>query len=136
MANITAEVMKQHPPGVMLYFDLKNQVPFYNDEELGKLLRAVLEYGETGVLPDFSDRGMIIIWANIQEKIDRDRVLYWERIEDRKYASYCRYAKKKGEEILLREEWDEMNSRSEKQNLTRDYREDAAVRREATSNNW
>ena len=124
-----------------MYCELRNQLKYYDDAEVGQLLRAVLEYGATGVLPEFKDRGMAVIWSNIQEKIDRDRQKYSQQIGSRRYSSYCRYARQRGEEPLPYEEWLEMQEmptqKKPHQNPNTPKRGiDDKTRREALSSNW
>ena len=95
-------------PGIMVYFDLLDILKDYSTEEAGQLFLAMLEYGVTGAVPDFSDRGMRTIWRNVQQKIDRDNDKYQSTVEARQYATYCREHKKKhGEDSkpLSMEEW-------------------------------
>ena len=40
-------------PGVMLYFDIAPAIKRLSAEESGLLLRAILDYAEQGVAPDF-----------------------------------------------------------------------------------
>ena len=58
-------------PGVMLYFDMLEPIRVLSDEDKGRLLVAILEYGKDGVVPEFS--GMLALaWGFVRPKIDRD----------------------------------------------------------------
>jgi len=46
-------------PGVMLYFDMLEPIRVLPDEDKGRLLVAILEYGKDGVVPEFS--GMLMV---------------------------------------------------------------------------
>ena len=94
-------------PGVMLYFDLRDQLQFCTDEELGKLLRAILDYGATGVLPEFSDRAMQILWHGIQPRIDHDAVRYEKRKMARSLGGHNKNASDKGEDRISMDEYEE-----------------------------
>ena len=82
-------------PGIMVYFDLLETLKDYSTEEAGQLFLAMLEYGATGAIPEFDDRGMRTVWRSVQQKIDRDDEHYQETVEGRRYATFCREFKKK-----------------------------------------
>ena len=45
-------------PGVMVYFDdIRPAMRMLDDERFGKLLRAVIDYSQMGVVPDLDDMG-------------------------------------------------------------------------------
>ena len=82
-------------PGIMVYFDLLDTLKDYSTEEAGQLFLAMLEYGTTGAIPEFEDRGMRTIWRSVQQKLDRDDEHYQETVEARQYAVFCREFKRK-----------------------------------------
>ena len=94
-------------PGTMIYFD--DLLPLFDvlkEGEAGQLLRAIVFYGKYGEVPDFSDAATLAIaWGFIRPKIDRDADKYEKEISKRQYATYCREAKKNGEEPLPFDEW-------------------------------
>jgi len=94
-------------PGIMVYFDLLDTLRDYTTTEAGELFIAMLEYGTTGAIPDFTDRGMKTVWRGLQQKIDRDNLKYQATIEARQYATYCREYRKKynGADPPTMEEW-------------------------------
>ena len=93
-------------PGVMVYFDLLPQLEDFSAEECGLLFRALLVYGSTGQAPVFSDRGMRVIWRELQARADRDLAAYQKRVADAQYAVYCRQEKRSGGEPVSREVWE------------------------------
>ena len=92
-------------PGVMIYLDIRNNLSLYSDEEVGQLFRAILDYVETGVLPEFDDRGMLTLWNDVKAKIDRDGEKYESTCKKRSYAAYCKNERGKGNEPLEYEAW-------------------------------
>ncbi len=101
-------------PGIMIYLDLYETLKDFTTEEAGQLFKALLEYGTTGTVPEFEDRGLRAVWRNAQQKIDRDYDKYLATVESRAYAAYCREHKRlHGERStpLSKEEWkDQMTS--------------------------
>lgn len=89
----------------MVYFDLLDSLTDYTKEEIGELFLAMLEYGATGVVPDFEDRGLRTLWKSAQQKIDRDNIRYQGKVKSRQYATYCRECKKSGSKPLTLNEW-------------------------------
>ena len=93
-------------PGIMLYFDLLPTVEELTDDEAGQLLRAMLNYGANGALPEFADRTMKVIWKGIQPRLDHDAQRYQKVVlPRRKYATYCREEKKAGRTPKKFDEW-------------------------------
>lgn len=76
-------------PGIMLYFDMLEPVRVLPDAEKGRLLVAMLEYGQFGKLPEF--QGLLALaWAFVKPKLDRDGQTYENAKLQRKYAAFCR----------------------------------------------
>lgn len=92
-------------PGIMVYFEILDALEDYNTEEIGQLFLAMLRYGDTGVLPEFTDRGMRTLWLSTKQKLDLDNLRYEQTCSNRRYSTYVREAKKRGEVFLDREEW-------------------------------
>lgn len=102
-------------PGIMVYFELLDALEDYNAEEAGQLFLAMLRYGRYGELPEFADRGMRTLWMSTKRKIDMDNRNYEQACCNRRYSTYVREAKKRGETILDRDEW-EMRQQEEASN--------------------
>lgn len=85
--------MKQRP-GVMVYFSIRPSLKRLTLEEKGALFEAILDYGQTGVLPDFDDV-LGIAWDFIQPLIDADGEAYQAKCEKAKQAIETRWAKAK-----------------------------------------
>lgn len=92
-------------PGIMVYFDILDALEDYNTEEAGQLFLAMLRYGDTGELPEFTDRGMRTLWISTKRKLDMDNLRYERTCSNRRYSTYVREAKKRGETLMDREEW-------------------------------
>lgn len=91
-------------PGVMLYFDMLEPIRVLPDEDKGRLLMAILEYGKEGIAPEFS--GMLALaWGFVRPKIDRDLEEYERTVLRRQYATFCRERKKKNEPEIGFDEW-------------------------------
>jgi hypothetical protein len=92
-------------PGIMVYFDLLPQLQEYSKEEAGELFLAMLEYGAFGAVPAFEDRGLRIIWREVQGKIDRDNESYQRRVIDGAYGAYKRDLERKGDSPMPKDLW-------------------------------
>ena len=91
-------------PGIMLYFDILEPIKVLPDADKGRLLVAMLEYGQTGAVPVFE--GMLALaWGFVKPKIDKDSEEYNRTVLKRQYATFCRDRKKKGEPDVTFEEW-------------------------------
>ena len=88
----------------MLYFDILEPVKVLPDADKGRLLVAMLEYGQFGTVPDF-DGMLALAWGFVKPKLDKDSEEYNRTILKRQYAVYCRSQKQKGEPEISFEEW-------------------------------
>ena len=77
-------------PGVMLYFDIRPCLARLTMDEQGQLFRAILDYGEKGIEPDFR-YGLGIAWDFIKPRLERDRERYEEISEKRRRAARQRW---------------------------------------------
>ena len=91
-------------PGIMLYFDILEPIKVLPDADKGRLLVAMLEYGQRGIVPEFE--GMLALaWGFVKPKIDKDSDEYNKTVLKRQYATFCRDRKRKGEPDITFEEW-------------------------------
>ena len=91
-------------PGIMIYFDMLGPIRVLPDEDKGRLLVAMLEYGQSGIVPEFE--GMLALaWGFVKPKIDKDSEEYNKTVLKRQYATFCRDRKKKGEPEISFDEW-------------------------------
>ncbi len=91
-------------PGIMLYFDILEPIRVLPDADKGRLLVAMLEYGQTGTVPAF-DGMLALAWGFVKPGIDKDAETYNRTVLKRQYATFCRDQKKKGEPEISFEEW-------------------------------
>ena len=91
-------------PGIMLYFDILEPIKVLPDADKGRLLVAMLEYGQSGTVPEF-DGMLALAWGFVKPKIDKDSEEYNRTILKRQYATFCRDRKRKGEPEISFEEW-------------------------------
>ena len=92
-------------PGIMLYFDMAEPLKGLSYEEKGKLLEAMLDYGQFAVVPEF-DGLLTFAWGFIRPKLDADARNYRKKVVKSTYSSYCAKEKKNGNHTPLDfEEW-------------------------------
>lgn len=93
-------------PGIMLYFDILEPIRVLPDADKGRLLVAMLEYGQSGKVPQFDgELGLTLAWGFVKPKIDKDSEEYSKTVLKRQYATFCRDRKKNGEPEITFEEW-------------------------------
>ena len=91
-------------PGIMLYFDMLEPIKVLPADDQGRLLVAMLEYGQSGKQPQFN--GMLALaWGFVKPKIDKDEAEYNQSVLRRQYATVCRERKKKNEPEITFDEW-------------------------------
>lgn len=103
-----ADKTEKGRPGVMLYFE--NICPAVNrmsDEQVGMLLRVLLDYARYGELSglDKLDNVQAVAFDLMRPLIDRDARRYEETREQRQYAAYARKFRQTDEQPLSIEEW-------------------------------
>lgn len=85
--------MKKQRPGVMLYFSIRPSLKRLSLDEKGSLFEAILNYGQTGEIPDFN--GMLgVAWDFIQPLVDADNEAYQNKCEQARKAISIRWANK------------------------------------------
>jgi len=92
------------PPGVLIYRDVYVCVQQLNDEDSGRLIRALLEYAFDGVLPDLQPP-LSLAWVLIQPAIDRDIDRYTTKVLKTTYAAAVRELKRQGRPVPTYAEW-------------------------------
>lgn len=91
-------------PGIMLYFDILEPIRVLPDSDKGRLLVAMLEYGQDGIVPEF-DGMLALAWGFVKPKIDRDSAEYARTVSKRQYATFCRTLKRKNLPEISYDEW-------------------------------
>ena len=103
-------------PGIMLYFDILEPIKVLPDADKGRLLVAMLEYGQSGIVPQFDgELGLTLAWGFVKPKIDKDESEYNLSVLRRQYATTCRERKRKGEPEITFDEWIKTNSDTDNQ---------------------
>lgn len=88
-------------PGIMFYFSIRPALKRLNAEQKGQLFDAILDYGESGLLPDF-DGVLGVCWDFIQPMIDKDAETYREKCDKAKKAVETRWAREKDTDVYER----------------------------------
>jgi hypothetical protein len=91
-------------PGIMLYFDILEPIRVLPDDEKGRLLVAMLEYGQTGALPEL-DGALKIVWSFVRPMIDKDGDRYEDMKLQREYAAFCKKRKRIWMPKISFDEW-------------------------------
>ena len=95
--------MKQKP-GVMIYFDIIPVLDLLSSADAGILFRAILQYGESGVLPEL-EPNLALLWPLIQQRLDHDWDRYQHTVIKRKYAAYSRWEKQHDRQPIPYSQW-------------------------------
>ena len=66
--------------GVIMYYDLLEQLQDFSDESFGKIARAMIEYDKNGTLPNFEGE-LKIAFKFIKLSIDRNKEEYEQKCE-------------------------------------------------------
>ena len=106
-------------PGIMLYFDILEPIRALPDSDKGRLLVAMLEYGQSGIVPEFhGELGLTLAWGFVKPKIDKDEAEYNMSVLRRQYATTCRDRKKKGEPEISFDEWLKVKKNHDNQKIS------------------
>lgn len=92
-------------PGILLYFDQVEAFEYFTDEEVGKVVRAALRFGQFGEDTTFPDRALQTVWHSIKLSVIRDQEAYFRGIASNTYSSMCNVWKDKGLEYPDKAEW-------------------------------
>lgn len=90
---MTQQILTQQqrrPPGVMLYFSVYEAVRALSDEQLGILLRSVMDYAQRDEEPHF-DGALGMAWSFMKCYVDSDRQRYEDTLERRRNAAERRW---------------------------------------------
>ena len=106
-------------PGIMLYFDILEPIRVLPDADKGRLLVAMLEYGQYGTVPQF-DGMLALAWGFVRPKLDRDGETYENAKVQRKYAAFCKRRTNMNLPKVPFEEWLDMTDDERERKLTAD----------------
>ena len=76
----------------LLYADYFDYFQTLNDDELGRVIRAIFAYQRTGEIPSFDDRALKLVFDLIRNQIDRDFDKWRASAEKRKAAAQKRWS--------------------------------------------
>lgn len=76
-------------PGIMIYFDIAETVRSLRPSDAGRLLLAMLDYGQYGSDPKLTGT-LRAIWPLVKPKLDKDQDMYENVVVQRKYAGFCK----------------------------------------------
>lgn len=91
-------------PGIMVYFNILEPIKGLSDEDRGKLLVAMLEYGQDGVIPNL-EGPLVFVWPFVRQMIDKDEQRYDDMKIQREYAVFCKKRKRIFMPKILFEDW-------------------------------
>ena len=91
-------------PGIMIYFEILEPIKMLSDEDKGRLLVAMLEYGRDGIVPEL-DGALGIVWSFVYPLIDKDGQRYDEMKLQREYAAFCKKRKRIWMPKITFDEW-------------------------------
>ena len=67
---------------LLLYYDYKSHFDFLTDEQVGKIIKAMLSYEIDGVFPEFDEPILKMTFSFIKSNLDRDKQKYLEKCEN------------------------------------------------------
>ena len=113
-------------PGIMLYFDILEPIKVLPDADKGRLLVAMLEYGQCGTVPEF-DGMLALAWGFVKPNLDRDEEAYEKAKVQRSYAAFCKQRKILKRPKVPFEEWSNMTEDERERLITEDNEPERAV---------
>ena len=78
----------------VLYTDSAEQFKILSDEQAGKLIKAIFDYSENKIIPNFDDGMLIMAFSFIKTQIDRDSEK-WEETRKKRAESGRKGGKQK-----------------------------------------
>ncbi len=85
--------MAKKKPGVMLYFETKTYIKNLSFEQRGRLLTAILDYGDDMTDTEFEDVALRIVWDIIKPRIDIDDLNYRNKSKKAQESAQSRWKK-------------------------------------------
>ena len=93
-------------PGVMLYFHLFDMLKLMDPQQVGEMMLALMAYARDGVEPQFQEQVMQIVWVNMKNASDVDKVNY----EIKRQRAIKGANKRWHEEAMLNDACDAINN--------------------------
>lgn len=92
-------------PGILFRFELLDALEQLAPTDVGELFLATMRYGRDGILPEFKNPVLSVLWPFLKSATDRDAESYDSKTAQRRYALYCREMKRKEETPLSFDDW-------------------------------
>ncbi len=83
-------------PGCMFYFEWNDAMQYLTDEEFGRMFRAILDYCQFEVEPEFKSRDLLMLWGMVRNKLDADKRTYETKVAKSRKAANARWEKMLG----------------------------------------
>ena len=96
---------------VKMFTDYEVTLRELNDEELGRLMRAMFRYAQDGTLPQFQGNERFI-WPMIQQTVDREAEAYDNKVSATRRARQQRSQQKQTEDDAILEKTDSVSSQN------------------------
>ena len=80
--------MTTERPGFLVYYSIMDSLEEFTAEDAGAFLRAMCDYARAGVVPEFEDRGLRVLWRVAQTTLDRDAASYQDKCLRNRYNGY------------------------------------------------
>lgn len=90
--------MARNEKGIVFRYEWLSVIKCFNETEGIEIVCSLLEYGKSGVKPDFSDKSMAIIFNMLAAQIDEDKQRYLETCNRNAENAKKRWAKEKQED--------------------------------------
>ncbi len=72
--------------GVVMYYDILEQLEDFTDEQFGKITRAIIKYDKTGEVPEFDDPSLKVVFKFMKPTLDRNKKEYEDICEKRRIS--------------------------------------------------
>lgn len=103
------------PKGFFTYFHHAQVLDNLTDEQAGRVYKALLHYGDEGVLPDFCDDAVCrLAFTMIRIEVDRNFERYREVCEKRQAIAKKREERKRAEQHRMIDEQDGFDDDTER----------------------
>lgn len=80
--------------GVVLYYDILEQLEDFSDEQFGKIARAIIKYDKTGEISEFDDFSIKVAFKMFKPILDRNNQEYEDKCEKNRQNILKRWEKK------------------------------------------
>lgn len=79
--------------GVVMYYDILEQLEDFSDEQFGKMTRAIIKYDKTGEITEFDDPTLKVAFKILKPTLDRNKQEYQEKCEKNRQNVLKRWEK-------------------------------------------